>query len=644
MSRDTSQQSSFQSGKSSLGGPSYFAADPGLQFQNSSTGTAPPADPFAASSTSTLTASQTKDFATSELNELGQNLNRLAGWAPNLPHFDLAQSQHAEEFAQRTLATFVHANRVFRKRKCRHMTAPPPSNSGKKGKARYTCMVCHPSKRKNYDSRGTLRRHQADKHNAEYRYICPHPDCRWYRCRKDKYYDHVRVSHANQTPHLKVIERGRNWRRPCPICRKPSYTWNTWEDYFSCVASHCRLPEAEASDDGENNGSGNNGRGDSSHLPGSLPRSGAGVMGSFDSQSGYDDGFFQTFGEQFNYPGANAQGGDIMDTSMDGEQLHDPLMGIEAVDPAITAADEQTPRVLPMAGVAGPEDQSLRSDMGLPAVDDAALYRKPQFSGANLSSSVSQPETFQSDPWVPPFTRDNPAPSSSRTTARKKCNSCTHDMTNCSMCRVVSQRIPFCHVCRGRISKQLSNRLATQGQSRQDVAATSQQRQKARAVSTSTADQIASQAAGSLNSPTFSRASASFTAGYTQPSQLGVHPENTASQSQGSNAVDNRYLVYSTDDPWCRLPFDTDTAVQVDASGPTSQQTAADPLETASMPGLDYYGQSSQDQNQLVASNDQHTCTPSSSYQLQQPPAQQSYQLQGQGTDMAFQYQYGHGQ
>jgi hypothetical protein len=154
----------------------------------------------------------------------------------------------------------------------RRLTIPSDQASGTRGNkpCRFQCLLCHNVSP--FSSLGTFKRHVTYSHYPRSQFLCPHsPQCPWLSSRRDKIHEHLRTRHSMLSPlskqEIKDLEVCAIPPVKCPICEAAPF--ESWDKFFRCFSSHCRLEEGPRSDSThrDSNGSGD-GFGDS-YFPGS---------------------------------------------------------------------------------------------------------------------------------------------------------------------------------------------------------------------------------------------------------------------------------------------------------------------------------------------------------------------------------------
>lgn len=108
----------------------------------------------------------------------------------------------------------------------------------------FRCRLCREGKESICGTRGAFRRHVEDQHCPRSQYHCAVPDCQ-FRChRRYKARDHLRghiesgALPAGMTRELQSRPVHRHFSR-CWLCPRTVRSWNEW---FECIANHCRIP------------------------------------------------------------------------------------------------------------------------------------------------------------------------------------------------------------------------------------------------------------------------------------------------------------------------------------------------------------------------------------------------------------------
>lgn len=110
----------------------------------------------------------------------------------------------------------------------------------------WVCVLC-PARRK-YATRGSLKLHISNSHVSRQFHYCCVAGCNWYSYRKDKVFEHLRSEHFNNPECLSNgLVRSEDAPPPttCPICNVQT---KSWDNYFSCISSHCYFPEGDGQD------------------------------------------------------------------------------------------------------------------------------------------------------------------------------------------------------------------------------------------------------------------------------------------------------------------------------------------------------------------------------------------------------------
>lgn len=151
---------------------------------------------------------------------------------------------------------------------------PPASTSISNQPDRYHCLLCPEEKQWVYRSIGTFKRHVEDKHCPRYQYRCHVPGCTVKLYRKDK----MRQHRSRSTGHIMSATLSSGMTGPSRVqmptpraCWRCPRTVSSWNEWFECIANHCRIPSTESDfssrrgsrDHGNNNGNnGGSGGGD----------------------------------------------------------------------------------------------------------------------------------------------------------------------------------------------------------------------------------------------------------------------------------------------------------------------------------------------------------------------------------------------
>lgn len=141
----------------------------------------------------------------------------------------------------------------------------------------FRCHLCRECKESICGTRGAFRRHVEDQHCPRSQYHCPVPDCQ-FRChRRYKARDHLRghiesgALPAGMTRELQSRPVHRHFSR-CWLCPRTVRSWNEW---FECIANHCRVPPSSTTYsiqgmDKRNNDDNNDNDGSSSRSNGNF--------------------------------------------------------------------------------------------------------------------------------------------------------------------------------------------------------------------------------------------------------------------------------------------------------------------------------------------------------------------------------------
>lgn len=146
----------------------------------------------------------------------------------------------------------------------RRLTIPsdvPSQASGPRGNkaCRYQCQLC--PELRSFSSLGTFKRHVTYSHYPKEQFLCFFsPQCGWLSSRRDKIHEHLRTRHSmsRRLSKQEIKDLGIPAIPPtsCPVCERAPF--DSWDEFFRCFCSHCRLDDGSQSDSThrDSNGSG----------------------------------------------------------------------------------------------------------------------------------------------------------------------------------------------------------------------------------------------------------------------------------------------------------------------------------------------------------------------------------------------------
>lgn len=354
-------------------------------------------------------------------------------------------------------------------------SAPSPTSQRSAVRARYFCQLCKPGTGAVYKSLGSFKRHVGDEHQHRYQYRCPYNECTWVKYRKDKIHEHLRNKHEHRKrtltqQEIKLFERAMPPPQFCEICMTPV---STWEEYFRCVANHCRLPEGDhpsssTGDRRDSNGGGGSGgshngyNGQNFQDPGFFGGMGnpsyfngnsAGGGNSF--YSGYGQGFTSCNGDCTDVPGFVDTTGQRYFCSIDRKS---DMGSVDQMGHGSWPSAKNHPQAS-VPGTTGPSEpvQSVESSVKnapamMPSSDGTPARHLRPSSHLNKPPSkiLPFPDSIQPPKLGPGSTDIAPDKREQRDASQREYETCGHILDGCSRCELLKQVADLCHLCVGK--------------------------------------------------------------------------------------------------------------------------------------------------------------------------------------------------
>lgn len=342
--------------------------------------------------------------------------------------------------------------------------------------SRFYCVFCRSSKE--YGTRGTWKRHITDQHRHCSFFRCYFHPCNWRNFRRDKVHEHIRKKHDPRITlapdQIDALEIPLPDPDHCDLCSRSTCSW---DDYFRCLADHCRLSPEQESDDNNGLGArrhGDGGGGGSHGFSGGFPPGppgfggygapyggdGNGPAGGY--SSGATSGNYLTY-SQPNYTYKKAS---VCKTASCSPEAHNSMNGIDGntTQPQSSSSDRQTHQKDSFPGTLSSE---LNHPSALPpdgGVSTPHRYQRTSKLG-RMVDSMPPSDAMRSDEQPrPPKAQENDRKRYRRDESDSQpseCRRCGHIIGSCSKCDPETQTDDFCHNCRDNSPQRALARLAS---------------------------------------------------------------------------------------------------------------------------------------------------------------------------------------
>lgn len=108
---------------------------------------------------------------------------------------------------------------------------------------RWNCLLCGPEKLQIFPTFASFKRHMTIHNFAQFSYDCSDPGCGFHDDRRDRFRQHFRTKHSfvGSISKDQIDAARREFPVPsvCALCSNPV---GSWDKFYQCMGSHCRLP------------------------------------------------------------------------------------------------------------------------------------------------------------------------------------------------------------------------------------------------------------------------------------------------------------------------------------------------------------------------------------------------------------------
>ncbi|PLB52436.1 hypothetical protein P170DRAFT_423308 [Aspergillus steynii IBT 23096] len=335
-----------------------------------------------------------------------------------------------------------------------------------RAKDRYLCKLCKPENRRVYTLRGTFKRHVSGVHQHEFQFRCPF-SCHWTTFRRDKVHTHLRIAHKwpgrLSRDQMNRLERRLPPPTMCDICY---CLVETWDEYFTCVATHCRLRENDSTDTSASQSRRSSGDSGSGANGGSGNFHGNGFPGGFYNGFQFGGGGGQTNGgsyysstDQHYFSQASSYSNEMDSASLSGrspsalgsgsespvsfrrQTSHDPVFKQQSKVEEINGETGTTPVYPQSLQRSATESPRSSTDVGSDGQSPSKAPPRSKIQSADVPFRVNNLGSL--------LKRHSQRPVSPASDAidKKECKICGHIMSDCTSCHSLQLNADKCHLC-----------------------------------------------------------------------------------------------------------------------------------------------------------------------------------------------------